>query len=188
MTRAHDTDTSPTPPRLHDGLPRPDVAADVADSLSDVLRAARQARARLMAASSDVVEPATELLLRLVAADGPVRASALAVSVQSDLSTVSRHVAALVADGLIERRADPVDGRACLLAVTENGRAALSERDHMRRKFYSEVLRGWDEGELDEFARLLARFAHSYKTVQAIWLADRIGGEPSSFAASGDEQ
>ena len=139
-----------------------------------------------MAASSDVVEPATDLLLRVVAADGPVRASALAVSVQSDLSTVSRHVAALVADGLLERHADPIDGRACLLAITESGREALSEREHMRRKFFGEVLRDWDDGELDEFTRLFARFARSYKTVQAVWLAERIGGEPSALAVGSD--
>lgn len=39
-----------------------------------------------------------------------------------DASTISRSVAALVADGLVERRPDPTDKRATFLAVTPAGR------------------------------------------------------------------
>lgn len=165
----------------------PDALTVVADSFSDLLRTARHAKARLLAASGDVVEPATDLLLRVVAADGPIRASALALSLQSDLSTVSRYVTGLVASGLLERRADPADGRACLLAITELGCKKLSEREHVRRKFFAEVVGGWDEAELDEFARLLARFAVSYKKSQAAWLSEHIGAGSGPFAIASDD-
>ena len=72
-----------------------------------------------------------------------MRASALAASVHSDLSTVSRQVAALVGRGLLERRADQRDGRACVLAVTEAGRAGIAEHERGRQAFFDEVLAGW---------------------------------------------
>src|SRR5437868_6066116 len=61
------------------------------------------------------------MLLGTLTSIGPVRSNALAEAVYSDPSTISRQVATLVKDGLIERRADPADGRASLLAVTEKG-------------------------------------------------------------------
>ena len=51
--------------------------------------------------------------------EGPHRSNALAEAVHSDPSTVSRQIAALVKVGYVERRPDPADGRACLLAATD---------------------------------------------------------------------
>ena len=65
--------------------------------------------------------PATMLLFHLCK-DGPQRSSALAAAACVDPSTVSRQVADLVDLGLVERRADPHDGRATLLAATDRGR------------------------------------------------------------------
>src|SRR5262245_11500612 len=61
------------------------------------------------------------ILLKNLIHMGPSRSSALAAAVHSDPSTVSRQVAALVRDGLVERRADQDDGRASLLAATPAG-------------------------------------------------------------------
>ena len=55
-----------------------------------------------------------------------------------DPSTVSRAVAALVAHGLVERRADQADKRASLLAITDAGRAALADAQH----WYDDLLAG----------------------------------------------
>ena len=55
--------------------------------------------------------------------DGPICASALAEMVQSDPSTISRQVAALVRDGLLKRRADPIDGRARISRAVVRHRA-----------------------------------------------------------------
>jgi DNA-binding MarR family transcriptional regulator len=77
------------------------------------------------------VEKAGYMLMAHLVMNGPKRASALAEGVHSDPSTVSRQVAQLVRAGLLERRADPQDGRACLLAATDEGRQLF---DHMRAK------------------------------------------------------
>jgi DNA-binding MarR family transcriptional regulator len=145
----------------------------VADSVLDLMRTVRKAKARMVADARGDVESATQLLLHTVAAHGPVRTSALAVSVHSDLSTVSRQVGTLVAGGLLERRADPADGRACLLALTPAGEAAVADHERGRAGFFAAVLDGWTQDELLQFAGLLDRFTASYDHVHAAWIAER---------------
>jgi DNA-binding MarR family transcriptional regulator len=145
-----------------------------ADSVLGLLRTVRKAKARMAADARGDVDSATQLLLHTVAAAGPVRTSALAASVHSDLSTVSRQVGALVAAGLLERQADPADGRACLLALTPAGEAAVTAHERGRAAFFAVVLDGWSEAELRQFAGLLDRFTASYDHVHAAWLAERV--------------
>jgi len=145
----------------------------VADSVLGLMRTVRKAKARMAANARGDVESATQLLLHTVAAHGPLRTSALAESVHSDLSTVSRQVGALVAAGMLERRADPADGRACLLALTPAGEAAVAEHEQGRANFFAAVLDGWAEDELLQFAGLLDRFTASYDHVHSAWIAER---------------
>jgi DNA-binding MarR family transcriptional regulator len=146
--------------------------ASVADSVTELLRTVRRSKARLLAAAGDDVDSVTQILLRTVATEGPMRASALAASVQSDLSTVSRQVAALVTRGLLERRADPVDGRASLLVVTAAGQAMIAEREHARTAFFEQVLDGWSAEEMARFAQLLERFTAAYDTTHTHWMTE----------------
>src|SRR3974390_33003 len=78
---------------------RGETVASVAESFVDLQRTVRGSKARLLAAAGNDVESASHLLLHTVVAEGPMRASALATSVQADLSTVSRQAAALVGRG-----------------------------------------------------------------------------------------
>jgi DNA-binding MarR family transcriptional regulator len=145
--------------------------ASVADSVIDLLRTVRRSKARLLAASDDV-DSATQILLRTVE------------TVQSDLSTVSRQVAALVTRGLLERRADPVDGRASLLVVTDAGEAVIAQHEHARTAFFEQVLSGWSPGELGQFVHLLERFTAAYDTTHTHWMT---GSAPHS-AHTGDSE
>ena len=81
---------------------------------------------------------------RCVHNEGPMRAGALAECLQSDPSTVSRQVAALVKDGLLERRADPADGRASLLVLTAKADAVLAEHDRIRLDYFAADARRLD--------------------------------------------
>ncbi|WP_018352295.1 MarR family winged helix-turn-helix transcriptional regulator [Longispora albida] len=97
------------------------------------------------------------ILLGMIETAGPVRLTALAVTAQLNLSTISRQVSALEGAGLIIREQDPADGRASLVRVSELGRIAL-ERNHNRwRDELTAMLADWDEKERDEFARLFTR-------------------------------
>src|SRR5690349_7249783 len=95
-----------------------DVRA-VADTFVDLVRAFNRARAQMLAAAAHDVEWSGHVVLKVVANAGPMRSSDVAECLHSDPSTISRQVAGLVKEGLLERRADPVDGRASLLVTTE---------------------------------------------------------------------
>jgi DNA-binding MarR family transcriptional regulator len=139
----------------------------VANNVADLLSTMRKSAARVEANTRSDMESATRLLLRTVADLGPMRATTLAASVHADLSTVSRQTASLVAAGLLERRSDPADGRASVLALTAAGQAATAEHDRARADFYAQVLDGWTRAELRQFGASLAKFTASYDQVLA---------------------
>jgi len=107
------------------------------------------------------------MLLFPLAADGPLRQSALAELSHTDPSTISRHVGDLVAEGLVERLPDPADGRASLLAVTEQGRAALAQMRRMRQERTSTALSGWTTEEITAFTAALQRYTHDLESLLA---------------------
>src|SRR5690242_1267084 len=88
----------------------------VEHELTRLLRRAESARTRHPAALR--LDRSAYLLLGELEWRGPRGIAALAQSFQLDVSTASRQVAALEAKGLVERRADPADGRVCLLEIT----------------------------------------------------------------------
>ena len=153
---------------------RLDAVASVTESFIDLQRTVRRSKARLLAAAGNDVESATHLLLHAVESEGPMRASALATSVHSDLSTVSRQVTTLVNRGLLERRADQLDGRACLLAVTDAGRAAIAEHEQGRQAFFDEGLADWSAEEMRQFAQQLERLTAAYDHVHTAWMNERV--------------
>lgn len=94
---------------------------------------------------------------------GPERATALAEAVHSDLSTISRQVAALVRAGWIERRPDPEDGRAYLLAATDEGVEVFRRISERRNEHLARILDGWPEGDGETLTRLLHRFNDDFE-------------------------
>ncbi len=58
-----------------------------------------------------------------------------------DPSTLSRTVDGLVQAGLLERRQDPGDRRACLLLPTARGVETIREIDSHCNRFYAEILK-----------------------------------------------
>lgn len=103
------------------------------------------------------------MLLHTLVQAGPARVTALAAAVHSDPSTVSRQVAGLVGMGLLERRADPADGRASLVALTEAGTALLERARRRRDERIAAITEPWRPAEREQFADLLDRFADGYE-------------------------
>ncbi|MBF6214608.1 MarR family transcriptional regulator [Nocardia puris] len=116
--------------------------------------------------SADGVEPAAYVVLSKLLSEGPMRSGALAEAVHSDASTVSRQVAQLVERGLVRRAADPADGRASVLEVTEHGRAIAARIGERRRHNLSLVTADWPERDRAAFAELLTRFVDDYERVR----------------------
>jgi DNA-binding MarR family transcriptional regulator len=89
--------------------------------------------------------------------DGDQRCSALAVHAGVDVSVASRQIAVLERSGYVERRPDPVDGRAHLLRLTPAGVTALAEARALRSEWALTALAGWDEDDARLLTALLDR-------------------------------
>jgi DNA-binding MarR family transcriptional regulator len=107
-------------------------------------------------AGADRDRAALVLLFPLVRL-GPLRQGALAELVHADPSTVSRHVAALVDQGLVRRVADEADGRASRLVVTDAGLAALDTLRGEREGVLDQVTADWSPADLSTFTSLFGR-------------------------------
>ena len=126
-------------------------------------------KSQLLALARDDADWSAHLLITRLAAEGPVRASELAEKVQADPSTVSRQVASLVKAGYVERRADPVDGRASLLVLTDRGQEFYAEHLRVRNEHYQHMLAEWTEDECRTFATMTERLTRDIAAAQPNW-------------------
>jgi len=135
-----------------------DRAAAVRDLAEQVPRFIRLIHAlKAQAARNDSGDRAALVLLFPLVRLGPLRQGALAELVHADPSTVSRHVAALVERGLVQRVADESDGRASRLHVTDAGHAALDAFRRDRENHFAQVTSAWDTTDLAALTHLLGR-------------------------------
>lgn len=139
------------------------TAEEIGSQLVRLVRLIERVQAQYQAEHADAVDRATYLLLVHLAKDGARRAGALAEAVHSDPSTVSRQVAHLVHLGLVERVADPADGRATLLVATAEGRRVFDENRQLRNRRIAELITGWSDDDRHTFARLLTRFTDAFE-------------------------
>ena len=126
----------------------------LSDHLPRFIRVVHALKGQMAGADRD--RAALVLLFPLVRL-GPLRQGALAELVHADPSTVSRHVAALVEDGLVRRVADEADGRASRLVVTDAGLAALETLRHERESVLEKVTADWSAADLSSLTTLFGR-------------------------------
>jgi DNA-binding MarR family transcriptional regulator len=120
-------------------------------------RRARSASDRLSRAVHPDLDAAAYGLLIHLRDHGPVRPSDLAAFVGVGKATISRQLKSLEDLKLIERRADPADGRAHLLALTAEGRDRMDAVRSARRQRLHKSLNNWPEEDIVTLATLLAR-------------------------------
>jgi DNA-binding MarR family transcriptional regulator len=128
---------------------------------------ARRAERVRMAGAGDQphsIDRAAYLLLNRLEREGPVGVKALALAMGIDSSTVTRQVAPLVENGLVDRVPNPNDGRAVLLALSEFGRERLHQVRASRQALMRELLADWSPEDREQFASLLTRFNQSMRT------------------------
>ncbi|MFD3504663.1 MarR family winged helix-turn-helix transcriptional regulator [Streptomyces sp. NPDC058676] len=102
----------------------------------------------------DLESAAYGLLVRLDEC-GPQRATELAAYIGVGKATMSRQLRALEDLGLVAREPDPADGRAWLVALTQEGHDRVRRVREARRARYAGRLADWDAREVGELARLL---------------------------------
>lgn len=156
----------------------PEIPAAVVDAIEPVrleaadrlgrqiirfVRSITRVGAHFAAHRKDGLEGAAYTLLAHLITEGPRRTTALAEALHSDPSTVSRQTAALVRLGLVERRSDRLDGRACLLVATEEGERVFVEHRKRRDAHLAAMLAGWSETDLQRFTSLMDRFNSDFE-------------------------
>jgi DNA-binding MarR family transcriptional regulator len=160
-----ETQSTPAPQVNQDQYDR---AEAVVDQIVRFARLMKRTGARFASQQKDGIEQAAYFLLAVLATEGPQRTTALAEAVHSDTSTVSRQVGALVRHGLVERQADPADGRACLLAATPTGLSHFEHQRTARTEQIADVLGHWTSDDLHTVAKLLERLNMDFETYELI--------------------
>ncbi|ASF09526.1 putative MarR family transcriptional regulator [Nocardia brasiliensis NBRC 14402] len=137
-----------------------EVGGEIADALGVLLRRATRVQLykRLTADMGEALDEWTYPVLSAVARIGPRSAADLASEVGLDRSGVTRRASRLEQAGLLFREPDPLDRRATLLVLTEQGERVV---DELRRRLAAHItasLTTWPPGEAEAFARGLSRF------------------------------
>jgi len=142
----------------------PETVDRLTSSVSQLLRTGRHISVRAAGHLYGELPPYGWGLLVPLERDGDQRCSALAGHVGVDVSVASRQLAVLERLGYVERRPDPLDGRASLLSLTEAGAEALEAARAVRSDWAIAALAGWDEAEARQLTGLLGRLVADLET------------------------
>ena len=128
-------------------------AAQLVATLSSVIRTVRYVAAK------DHGQAMTGTLASILKAVSvtELRPGDLAAQLMVAPSVVSRAVAALEADGLVQRSTDPEDARACRIGITDLGRERLAEHRRYLLERVVAALPDWDDSDAALAVQVLSR-------------------------------
>jgi DNA-binding MarR family transcriptional regulator len=136
---------------------RESAARALERELSVLFGRARSVSLNLVAQIHPELDSASYALLLRLDDTGPVRAADVVGLTGLDKSTVSRQLSRLEELDLIERVADPSDGRARLIQLTKTGTTRLASVREDRRRQLRARFESWSTDDLQAFATLLGR-------------------------------
>jgi DNA-binding MarR family transcriptional regulator len=125
-----------------------DTASHLRNAIVRTSRALRQE-----AAAETGLSPTQTAALATINRSGPVTPSELARLERVKRPTMTRTLACLEREGLIERTRDPADGRSSLVAVNEAGRERLARLRRRKSAYLARRLRKLDPDEVETLAR-----------------------------------
>lgn len=174
-------------PASSDAMGELDQPAQIASAVINLVRLYTGIKAKVTTGPEGDLSPL--FLLVKLAHHGPRRASDLAEQMCADPSTVSRQVASLVRSGLVERRADPHDGRASILVPTELGLRAVEQHARRRGATVAPVIEDWPQRDRDDFLRLVRKYAagveeHREEIISVLTAASTAASTTASTTAS----
>src|SRR5262249_12740419 len=109
-------------------------------------------------------EPAAFTVLSLVSRGDSARPSDLANAMRLDLSTVSRHVQSLLAQGFLAKLQNARDGRSYHLKMTPAGQTVIKEARTRRAEFFRHATTRWSRKDFETLVALLTRLSQDLKT------------------------
>jgi DNA-binding MarR family transcriptional regulator len=130
-------------------------------ALRDLGKNIRIIKQRRAGSRSAVPAGTVSLLMHIDEHPAGCQGRELAARTGLDPSTISRAVASLVVNGLVERRADPADGRASVLVLTAAGTAALSDAHRWFGEVLDRALVDWTPDEVSALCTALGRFVRA---------------------------
>jgi DNA-binding MarR family transcriptional regulator len=130
---------------------------EVGAELSRLLAAARAATTEAASRFHTDLPPAAFHVARWLLAFGPARTNDIAGGVAMDRSATSRLIDALRTAGLVRVDTDPDDRRANSVRLTLAGRRHVTRALQWKGNVFHDRLAAWNEQELAELARLLAK-------------------------------
>jgi DNA-binding MarR family transcriptional regulator len=113
----------------------------------------------------------TKVLLRLREC-GPIRQSVLAADFGLSPHSITDIVDGLERLGMAERRPDPTDRRAKLVAITDAGQAGLAVADATRQRLFTHIFGALSEADRATLLRLLATLDEAAQQLIAAPVAD----------------
>ena len=99
-------------------------------------------------------------LLATIERHGPLTPSELAQRERVQRPTVTRMLARLEEDGIVQRAADPADGRSFLVSLTPHGRELLAEVRTRKDAYLAQRLSALDDEERAALARAADLLEH----------------------------
>ena len=129
---------------------------DAGDCVGELLDQALDLTVRFLSDRADLSASAAFALNR-VSREGPIRLTALAAKEGVSQPSMTQLIQRLERVGLVTRLADPDDGRAALIGITEHGQTLLDDRKRIRR---------------ERLTALLATLTSEEKS--ALWLSARV--------------
>jgi DNA-binding MarR family transcriptional regulator len=129
---------------------------DAGDCIGELLDQALDLTARFLSDRADLSASAAFAMNR-VCREGPIRLTTLAAKEGVSQPSMTQLIQRLERVGLVTRLADPDDGRAALIGITEQGQALLDDRKRIRR---------------ERLTALLERLTSEEKS--ALWLSARV--------------
>lgn len=151
----------------------PSPSSDLRHRLREHLGALRQITGSQRLERTIAVRSGTAIGVTAVAVlgkvieDGPLRMSDLADAVRMLPAALTRQVQALEVEGLVERFADPNDGRASVVAATAAGRSVRRRVESARDEIMVEQLSEWTDEDLSTLVVALDRLVTDLRAVPA---------------------
>lgn len=108
------------------------------------------------------MEPAAYGLLVLLQQHQAMRLTDIAASIGIGKPSVSRQIVMLEGLGLVQKHADPQDGRAQTISLTPDGSEALARTQAARKDLFRTLLAGWEDEDLERLGALLTKLNESY--------------------------
>lgn len=145
----------------------PEPAVDTAiqaleQQLSMLWRRARSNSYKVARRVHPEMEPAAYGLLIILQREGSMRLTDIAASIGVGKPSVSRQIAMLEQLGLVQKQADPLDGRAQSISLTEDGSLQLSTAQSARKEAFHNLMSDWDVEDITALGQLISQLNETY--------------------------